>query len=551
MSNILYGSSNIYRHFERVRDAGKFAGRDLQLVRCTKKAVLDASLASLTSASLVITSVLENFISEVCIGVADDEVQLFAHQQITAHVESLFGLVTRLSDVNVLISPPIYRSEPSWFGSYLPDFLGFLTAEVARVGSARLAVCAPFIVYPSLLEADGVHLTNAGGDRLMSHLEAALDIMLVDASNVTEMDGVEENTPTTSSSQLTQILNVVSRNSSQLDSISSLGEAVTELHQSTSSFEAFVRRRFKNDDFVFARLKEESNVDVNRSREDRVVISGLAGSFAATHAEKKKHFVEVVTRLVEISCASIDPLPRVMDVYVNLRKDRGQPLVEARIDTASGAQAFRREGVRLAKAEHAEFASLFFSNSVTQSTRVRIEVLKAFAKKLTSTTENAYVQGFISRPVLQYHVKEGCRSKAEGVGRSYNYVDAVSKFGSKLTQKDLISAYARAGNVFAGSMSQYFVLLSDAHLSIAGSSANRIPLGRRGAPAGRGAYGRYRGATGRTLPSSPLVVTEAGASIRVPTPSISADSDRGLKRPCDSPGAEPSKKQENASNTWE
>ena len=178
-------------------------------------------------------------------------------------------------------------------------------------------------------------------------------------------------------------------------------------------------------------------------------------------------------------------------------------------------------------------------------------MLKAFSKRLTSTTENAYVQGFISRPVLQYHVKEGCRSKADGVGRSYNYVDAVSKFGSKLSQKDLISAYARAGTVFAGSMSQYFVILSDAHLSIAGSSANRVPIGRRGAPAGRGAFGRFRGAANRRLPSSPLVVTDPGASVRIPSPPITVDSDRGLKRPCESPGAEPSKKQENVSNIWE
>ncbi len=99
MANILYGSSNIYRHYSRMVEAGCFTGRDLLLVKCTKKTVFDASLATLTSASLVVTSVLSNFIVDVCSGVPDDEVQLFAHQQVTAHVEALSGLLTRVPEV--------------------------------------------------------------------------------------------------------------------------------------------------------------------------------------------------------------------------------------------------------------------------------------------------------------------------------------------------------------------------------------------------------------------------------------------------------------------
>ena len=216
-----------------------------------------------------------------------------------------------------------------------------------------------------------------------------------------------------------------------------------------------------------------------------------------------------------------------LDVYVNLRKGRGQPLVEAKIDTMSGAQLFRREGVKLAKDEHAEFASLFFSNSVTQATRVRIEVLKALSKKLTTTTELAYVQGFISRPVLQFRVKEGARSFVEGTGRSYNYVDAIQKFGARLLPRDLTTAYTRAGATFAGAMSQYFVVMSDDHLrGDLTSSANRVPVGRRGgfAPGGT----RSRGAFGhRTLQRSGLAI------------------DRGLKRSGDHPTEGPSKKKEN------
>jgi hypothetical protein len=183
-------------------------------------------------------------------------------------------------------------------------------------------------------------------------------------------------------------------------------------------------------------------------------------------------------------------------------------LFSLRFDSVSGAQLFRREGVKLAKAQHDEFKALFFSNSVTQSTRVRIEILRELSKKLTTTTEVAFVQGFVSRPVIQYRVREGERSRADGVGRSYTFVDAMAKFGRKLAQKDLGTAYVRAGSTFDGALSQYFVVLKDDLAARILTGMNRLAIGQRG-----GVRSRSRG--GSTFRSSR----------GTPTPF------RGLKRP--------------------
>ena len=53
MANFLFGSSNIYRHFAQAVISECFSGRDIKLVNCTKKAILDTSLAALTSATLI------------------------------------------------------------------------------------------------------------------------------------------------------------------------------------------------------------------------------------------------------------------------------------------------------------------------------------------------------------------------------------------------------------------------------------------------------------------------------------------------------------------
>jgi len=220
MANILYGSSNVYRHFSRATETGLFSGRDLQLIKCTKKAMFDAHLLTVQDPSLIMTSVLENFIVDVCTGIQDDEVQLFAHQQITAHVEALFDCVTRFDKVNVIISPPLFRSAPVWFGSYLPDFHHFLISEVARLRSPRLAVCNPFLVLPSSLEPDGVHLLPQAGDSFLSHLDSQLRVMLIPIPLNSDV------VPPPPGDRLDQILDVVSRTSARMDSLQRLGETV-------------------------------------------------------------------------------------------------------------------------------------------------------------------------------------------------------------------------------------------------------------------------------------------------------------------------------------
>ena len=115
MSRILYGSSNVYRNFSRSTLA---ADHGLVLIECTKKALFDthlASLGTLTSGSLVVTSVLENFIMEVCRDLEPSEANLFARQQITAHVEAVASAVRDVADGVAVVSSLLHRRVPSEF----------------------------------------------------------------------------------------------------------------------------------------------------------------------------------------------------------------------------------------------------------------------------------------------------------------------------------------------------------------------------------------------------------------------------------------------------
>jgi hypothetical protein len=116
---------------------------------------------------------------------------------------------------------------------------------------------------------------------------------------------------------------------------------------------------------------------------------------------------------------------------------------------------------------------LFVSNSVTLATRVRLEILRAIAKKCSSGVEDMFCMGFTSRPVLQVKRKDG------GGQQALTFVDAIARYGGRVRESELSLAYERAGLTFRGQMAQNFVVLTDKGVREGGRG------GKGGASAGR------------------------------------------------------------------
>jgi hypothetical protein len=271
----------------------------------------------------------------------------------------------------------------------------------------NLRVVPSFVFDAVRLEADGVHLNPSTGVAFLEFVSQEVrlamdhapdapdaDITLTDPMVQTVEIDSDENTAESDSEadRLGSILKIVQGNSKLLKTVQPLKDSFSLLLQRTDSLEAQVRVRRQRDNYVFARMKEESDAELNKSREDRVVISGL-DRFApglTSHAEKKEYYRSVVAGLVELACSDIEPRPAIVDTLVNLRREQVNPVVECRFDSQSNASSFRRAAAALAKAKDPKFSKLFFSNSVTQATRVRIEIMRAIAKKLTTDS------GFLS-----------------------------------------------------------------------------------------------------------------------------------------------------------
>jgi hypothetical protein len=142
----------------------------------------------------------------------------------------------------------------------------------------------------------------------------------------------------------------------------------------------------------------------NKAKEDRVVITGLTSTTPppSDWSQRKVWLRKVV----------IDVLKKVYPQFsgnlgfINQGKNNGRdiPMVEAKCESVEVALAIRKSFAEKRKADVKTFGRLYIANSVSLSTRVRVDIMKAIAKKLTNKEVSAHVAAYSSRPIL--HVRD-------------------------------------------------------------------------------------------------------------------------------------------------
>ena len=431
--------------------------------------MFDSGLSSLSGVSILVTSVLSNFLQDACEAVDSAQLLEAANSEISLHVSSLATYLRSNPLTRAVIVPPLPRLTPEWFNAYLPCFTTFLVSEVSKFSSGQIRVLAPFVALPSSFESDGVHLNAASGISFIQYVLNGIDQLLpvLDAFDVASSQNHSQAFVSAPASfpKHSGFGSAVGEVTGSAGSSPLLHQAVSSLTSLTGSMRAEITARRLQDNLIFARLREDQDYALNKNREDRFTVSGLQVTIPPPQnpLERKEFFKEILSSLVLKACPDLDPQPKILDVYVNMRYGRGPPFIEARLDSASASAAFRVAAAKLSKGEDPDpdFSGLFVANSVTLTTRVRIEVLRALAKVLSTTSEDAFVQSFSSRPMLHYQAREGAMFPAPGTNRSYSYVEAVGRWGDRLSTPDLIPAYRRARPAFIGCLEQYFVVLKE------------------------------------------------------------------------------------------
>jgi hypothetical protein len=249
--------------------------------------------------------------------------------------------------------------------------------------------------------------------------------------------------------------------------------------------------RFDSDNLMFARIREELDSAANLKREDRVVVNGLTSKSPLPTDNRQR--LEKLKELVMEIFLEIKPdfKGKILFASQGRTSDNSIPSVEVKLDKVDQAIGIRKAFAIQKKNGNlkGDMERIFIANSVNPATRVRIEIMKAIAKKISNDIDQAYVVGFIPRPVM--HIR---KKGEQAPSKTYSFVDAIKYHGGSVKAEDLGGAYARAGRAFDGQLLQNFVLLND---SESGNAQNQFHEARQARGRGRGAgHGAARGGGG-------------------------------------------------------
>jgi hypothetical protein len=171
-------------------------------------------------------------------------------------------------------------------------------------------------------------------------------------------------------------------------------------------------------------------------------------------AEEKKVWLKNIVSLV---LNRIEPNSGEHIIFFTLghRNSQDVPLAEVKLDSAELALKIRKQFAEKKKAGQ-DFGKTFITNSVTLATRVRVDIMKAIARKFTTDTTEFFFSEYSSRPIM--HVRPKDKSQRSN---AYTFLDSIARYGAELIAAELGEAYRRAGVAFKGQLQQNFVVLHD------------------------------------------------------------------------------------------
>ena len=319
-----------------------------------------------------------------------------------------------------------------------------------------------------IFDDDLVHFTIESGtffiENLMSKASEFFDNTLVDINDI-DME-------VTNTDEQTREVEVVGEDGMLATAMRKIKDNEKEI----AELKEDILKRRHNDSMVTARLREDQDADLNKAKEDRIIMVGLTNTIPMPipKDEKDKWLSNMVSPILE----SIVPDSSKSIAFISMggNRERDIPLCEIKFKSKDTAILIRKEFARKKKGG-VDYGRLGIFNSVTLATRVRIEIMWAMAKSPGNESEIRTVLSYSSRPILQIKDKEG-RKRPMSLG----FADAISRFGKGLREGDLAGAYRKAGTAFGGQMQQTFVVLHDKNASKPGpyggkgSGGNSQPL---------------------------------------------------------------------------
>ena len=241
---------------------------------------------------------------------------------------------------------------------------------------------------------------------------------------------------------------------------------LSELASDLKDLRTQVEKRWKADDFLWA--KQEESLDTTRNEKilDRIILTGVViENLTGTGLEKKPLILEALTPIMKELFGDDFPVP-IFVSHLNAHIPSNRRVIEAKFENQETAAKVRKaygdkmKSCRETKLYPDTLRGMNIAMSVTRSTRVRIEILHALAKVVKSNSQknvDAYVLQHLTRPLLKVTIT--IPKKEVTTSRTYGFAEAVEFVSCryKIQDRDLIDAYKAAGNM--KNLEQLFMVL--------------------------------------------------------------------------------------------
>ena len=472
MANLLIGSSNLYRHYK----AADFPNtRQYKMLKCTQMTGYTAYMGGLVADNKnVIISVIENFVVDA-VGTDIKKPEEAIDSCIKEFLGTTLNAAVRFPNTKFGIVMPLMRPALPWYNDRVGPITKFMGEGIRSMISEKsvnnIAIINSISVASQQFEQDQIHLTEPSAavflEVMLDAAEKFFDAPLVDLTDSGQGS-------------------------------SSMAKLEERLERLEGSFRQQLDKGI-SDNLMFARTREELDATSNRAKEDRIIINGLSSPEPLPTDPRQR--IEALKGIVAKVFEKIVPGFPGKVIYLSQGKQPilAQQMIEVKMDKPEHAIAIRKAFAERRKRKDlgSELESLFLTNCVNLATRIRVDIMKAIARRLTNDKDLAYVAGFTSRPMMHIRMA-GPPSVNTRPLKSFTFIDAVSRFGRQLNKEELETAYGRAGRSFNGQLQQNFVVLNE-------HDQDRLQAVTRGAgPTARGAPASGSGsASGSSSVSGP------------------------------------------------
>jgi hypothetical protein len=448
IARIILGSSNVRRFYT----PGKFSDYEPYKIEfCTVKRMFEVTMEALPSNALVIISAIENFIEKEVGQEKEEEANFKLLEEVVRRfIGTIVEAAKKNSTSKFAVAYPLLRPGSKWMTANEDR----IKQEFERANNGQS--CGDISKIDCVTRGsqifilDGVHLTEKAGSMFVGNF-----LGMAEDSFAAEVINIDTERP-----DIVDKIAAIASGSRDGVAVAEMKRTATEIREWRDRLERNLDNKFKNDNLVFARLREEIDSEINRKKEDRTLILNYVDLNLIPAAGKEKN--DFLKKCGLEFCKKLDEgfNGEVLFTSANGRPDKGKLMLEFRLDTVEKARDIRKQFAvkRIAKTLPEGFENLQVMSVVTQGTRVQTEIMTAIGRKIETNNQVGYVPTYLPRPIL--HIK--AKDNSEGLGgsrrhiRSLTFADAVSQYGNRLEFSDLGHAHEKAAHNFEGQMRQNF-----------------------------------------------------------------------------------------------